>query len=198
MKDRLIPMAMALAACVLAVAALTLAHAPSFHRELRANPAVHVDTDYVTLVSMHAVRKDVRQALAKAMTDRRPGARASRYTRRSAYALLSNFMLDDHQAAAALASLARVDFSSGRSATGFDEAARLLFGVRAHQLSIGELALLCDAALSSRHPPAPDDALKLRNKLISDLHARGAIDQATAEQERGLPFTLAPNPVPIY
>lgn len=198
MKDRLIPMAMAVAACVLAVAAITLAHTPSFHRELRANPTFGVDTNHVTLVSMHAVGKDVRQALAKALTDRHPGTRASRYTRRAAYALLSNLMLDDHQAAAALSRLARVDFPSGQSATGFDEAARLLFGVRAHQLSIGELAILCDAALSGRHPPAPDDALKLRNKFISDLHARGAIDQATAEQERELPFTLAPNPVPIY
>ena len=196
LRDSLIPLSLGLGALLFVCTVVILAHSGDFVRDV-ADPEV-MDTDSIETILQHAFQADVHQSLAGILTVSRNERPLARATRRAAYVVLSNATLTRSKAAIAFASNAPVRFASGHTAIGFEAASHKLFGLSAKRLSIGEMALLCRTAITGRPPPTPDDALLLRNQLIGRLGQRGVLSSADIERELARPFTLAPDPSPIY
>lgn len=195
-SDWFIPLGLGLGALVFAFGVVIVAYFGDFRSDTEAQAlatATHIET-----ILHHALRTDVHQSLATVLSSRRGEQLLARSIRRVAYVILSNATLTCSEAASIFAEQAPVRFASGHIAIGFEAASRRLFGLPADRLSIGETALLCRTAITGRPPPTPDDALLVRNQLIEKLKRRGVLSIDDLDRERARPFTLAPDPSPIY
>ena len=194
-SGRLIPFGIVTSFLLFVLGTLTLSHINEFRAGAQGtffNPPHRIDT-----VLRHAIRMDVHQSLASALASTTENPLV-RFANRTAYLILSNATLTRTEAERRFARQARFHFARGRVVTGFDAASRELFGLPLERLSLGEIAFLCRSALDGHPFPPPDRALIVRNRLIDRLYRRGVLLETDVERELAKPFTLAPDPSPIY
>ncbi len=98
--------------------------------------------------------------------------------------------------------LSRVRMGSARGVpiTGFAQAAAAYFGVSPSHLTTGETAILCDLALNLRAGTPlthPEEALQLRDQVLSRLRDAGVLSDSEYRTEAALPLSLAPDRIPV-
>ncbi len=197
--DTLIPLGLVIGLHAAAIGVITRGYLGDFHTDVRFPAEETIDrAGEVETILHHALQTDVHQALASVLAASHNERLLRRSVRRVAYLILSNTVLTRSGAATTFAARAPVRFASGQTSKGFEAASRRLFGLPSSRLSIGELALLCRTAVTGHLPPAPDEALRVRNRLIDRLESRGVLSRADVDREHARPLTLAPDPSPIY